>query len=121
MSICYSRVHFVDFNIIVPLKLFDKLETMSTPETLCHWLLDFLLNRPHDVNSKQYLIKYKHLNTGAPQVCVLSPLFHSLFTNDCRLLYSSLPMIKFADDAAKNGQISNRNETAYHQEIKQPH
>ncbi|KAL0201505.1 hypothetical protein M9458_004692, partial [Cirrhinus mrigala] len=58
------------------------------------------------------------LNTGVPQGCVLSPFFYSLFTHDCRPVYGSNTIIKFADDTTVIGLISNNDETAYRKEIK---
>ena len=51
------------------------------------------------------------LNTGAPQGCVLSPLLYSLFTH-------SNTIIKFADDTVVVGLITDNNETAYREEVR---
>ena len=58
------------------------------------------------------------LNTGAPQGCVLSPLLYSLFTQDCMAKHNSNTIIKFADDTALVGLITNNHETAYREEIR---
>ncbi|KAK3508864.1 hypothetical protein QTP70_010719 [Hemibagrus guttatus] len=56
------------------------------------------------------------LNTGVPQGCVLSPFLYSLFTHDCRPVYGSNSIIKFADDTTVIGLISD-DETAYRAEV----
>ena len=38
------------------------------------------------------------LNTGDPQVYVLSPLLNSLFTHDCIATHDSNTIIKFSDN-----------------------
>ncbi|KAK3511896.1 hypothetical protein QTP70_027484 [Hemibagrus guttatus] len=55
------------------------------------------------------------LNTGVPQGCVLSPFLYSLFTHDCRPVYGSNSIIKFADDTMVIGLISDK--TAYRAEV----
>jgi len=57
------------------------------------------------------------LNTGNPQVCVLSPLLHSLYTHYCVARSSSNTIVKFADETVVVGLISIDNEMAYREEV----
>lgn len=56
------------------------------------------------------------INTGAPQGCVLSPLFYILFTHDCSASSPSGLIVKYAVDATVLGLITN-NETDYRNEV----
>ena len=58
------------------------------------------------------------LNTRAPQGCVLSPLLNSLFTHDCTVRHDSNTIIKFADDKTVVGLITDNDETAYREEVR---
>ncbi|CDQ69652.1 unnamed protein product [Oncorhynchus mykiss] len=58
------------------------------------------------------------LNTGALQRCVLSPLLYSLFTYDCMARHSSNTIIKIADDTTVVGLITDNDETAYREDVR---
>ncbi|KAK1786581.1 hypothetical protein P4O66_003029 [Electrophorus voltai] len=58
------------------------------------------------------------LSTGAAQGCVLSPLLYSLYTHDCTATSGYTIIVKFADDTAVMGLISDNDERAYLEEIK---
>ena len=45
-------------------------------------------------------------NTGAPQGCVLSPLLYTLYTIDCRSVDTSIQFVRFSDDTAMLGLLS---------------
>ncbi|KAK2188831.1 hypothetical protein NP493_122g03024 [Ridgeia piscesae] len=57
----YARILCVDFssafNTIIPSKRFDKIQGLGVPQSMCLWILDFLLNRPQVVtNRPQFII-----------------------------------------------------------------
>ena len=58
------------------------------------------------------------LNTGATQVCLISPLLYSLFTHDCVAKHDSNTIIKFADDTTVLGLITDNDETAYREDVR---
>ena len=49
---------------------------------------------------------------------MLSPLLYSLFIHDCMARHDSNTIIKFADDTTVIGLITDNNETAYREEVR---
>ena len=105
------------FNTTVPSKLITKLRILGLNTSLCNWILNFLMGRPQVVREGNTSAK-QILNTGAPQGCVLSPLLYSLFTHDCTARHDSNTIILFADDTTVVELITDNDETAYREEVK---
>ncbi|KAF7699141.1 hypothetical protein HF521_003883, partial [Silurus meridionalis] len=114
----YTKMLFVDyssaFNTIIPSTLTSQLEVLP----LCQCISNFLTDRPQAVRVGKHTSSTLTLSTGAPHCCVLSPLLYSLYTYDCVATSNSTTIIKFADDTVVVGRISNNDETAYLQEVK---
>jgi gmma-aminobutyric acid receptor subunit gamma/cGMP-dependent protein kinase 2 len=113
---------FIDYssalNTIVPSKLITKLRALGLNTSLCNSILDYLTGRPHVVRVGNNTSATLILNTGVPQGCMLSPLLYSLFTHDCMARHESNTIIKFADDTTVVGLITNNDETAYREEVR---
>ena len=91
---------------------------MNVHPSICHWVLDFLLDRPQVVKFQGFVSGSVTLNTGAPQGCVLSPFLFVLFTNDCVSHDPSVNVIKFSDDTTIEGLIQDDNEEKYRDEVR---
>ncbi|KAI4894551.1 hypothetical protein NFI96_022922 [Prochilodus magdalenae] len=117
----YVRMLFVDFtsafNTMIPQTLTDKLSSLGLRSSLCNWVLDFLTNRPQSVRIHNLSSSTTILSTGSPQGCVLSPLLFTLLTYDCSPIHSGCHIVKFADDTAVVGCITNCDESGYRQEV----
>ncbi|KAK1795185.1 hypothetical protein P4O66_010362 [Electrophorus voltai] len=117
----YVKMLFVDyssaFNTIIPSLLTTKLEDLGLHTSLCDWISNFLTDRPQSVRVGNCVSSTLTLSTGAPQGCVLSPLFCSLHTYDSAATSSSTIIVKFADDTIVMGLISDNDERAYLEEI----
>jgi hypothetical protein len=57
-------------------------------------------------------------NTSTMWILMLSPLLYSLFTVDCVAKHDFNTIVKFADDTAVVGLITNNNETAFREEVR---
>ncbi|KAK1803894.1 hypothetical protein P4O66_003838 [Electrophorus voltai] len=119
----YVKMLFVDyssaFNTIIPSLLTTKLEDVGLHTSLCDWISNFLTDRPQSVQVGNCVSSTLTFSTGAPQGCVLSPLLYSLYTYNCAATSSSTIIVKFADDTVVMGLISDNDERAYLEEIKQ--
>ncbi|KAI4890819.1 hypothetical protein NFI96_006997 [Prochilodus magdalenae] len=117
----YVRMLFVDFtsafNTMIPQTLTDKLSSLGLRSSLCNWVLDFLTNRPQSVGTHNLTSSTTILSTGSPQGCVLSPLLFTLLTYDCSPIHPGCHIVKFADDTAVVGCITNSDESGYRQEV----
>jgi hypothetical protein len=114
LFIYYSSV----FNTIVPTKLSTKLRTLGLNTSLCNWILDFLTGCPPGGKGKQQHICHADPQHGAPQGSVLSPHLYYLFTHDFVAKHDSNTIIKFDDDTTVVGMITDNNEIAYREEVR---
>ncbi|KAK3510666.1 hypothetical protein QTP70_012822 [Hemibagrus guttatus] len=116
----YIRMLFIyyssTFNTVIPHKLTHKLFALGLHPTLCDWLLDFLTGRPQSVRIENRTSATITTNIGTPQGCVLSPILYTLFTHDCVTSHEDIIIIKFADDTAVIGRITDGDEVAYRTE-----
>ena len=111
----YARILFVDFSSAfhtsIPSKLVDNIQSIGVPQSMCLWVLDFLLNRRQVVKMGDNLSSSVTLSTGTPQGCVLSPMLYSLFTHDFLSCHVRTKILKFADDSRVIGLITNSDES----------
>ena len=117
----YVRFLFIDyssaFNTVSSFQLFEKLLSLDLNQSICKWILDFLLERSQVVKIGSRFSKSITLNTGTPQGCNLSSLLYSLFTHDFVANSNVNFIVKFADDTTLGGLISKNNETEYRNEV----
>ena len=117
----YARLLFIDFssafNTIIPNRLLTKLMDLGLSQPICYWIKGFLTERSQRVRVGAHLSSALSISTGSPQGCVLSPLFYTLYTNDCIPSHPSNTIIKFADDTTVGGLIIGGDETAYREEV----
>ena len=96
---------FIDFssafNTIQPHLLIPKLIDMGVNSNITLWILDFLTQRPQYVAIKSgnetYTSEIISTNTGAHQSSVLSPVLFTIYTNQCKGIFSNIPINKYAD------------------------
>ncbi|KAI3353900.1 hypothetical protein L3Q82_005109 [Scortum barcoo] len=112
-----NNPHIQPSTTVILDKLILKLHNLGLPSSLCHWIRDFLTNRPQVVRIGDNTSSTLVLSTGTPQGCVLSPALFTLFTSDCSAIHSTNTIVKFADDTTIVGLISDNDETHYREEI----
>ena len=98
------NIYIYLYNIYIYIYIYMYIYTRTS---ICHWVLDVLLQRPQVVKMNGVVSSTIILNTGTPQGRVLSPLLYSLFTNDCVSHHSSVQLVKFADDTTFEGLVTN--------------
>ena len=114
-----ARVMYFDFssafNTIQPHLLAKKLLNLeSVPFSLVRWIVSYLTKRSQYVKVGTSAISNVIMsNTGVPQGTVLAPFLFTVYTSDIRSEYASCPLVKFADDTALIGLISNDDDTLY--------
>ena len=92
----------------------QKLQELQIPTQIVRWVLDFLTDRIQRVRVGHILSPEVRSNTGAPQGCVLSPYLYITYTNNCKCTNPNQSCIKFADDSAILGLMSDADsETEY--------
>ena len=68
-----------------------------------------------------YHVTAQHLTVFNPtrvhHRVLLAPFLFTLYTSDCRSTESSCPLIKFADDTAMLGLITNDDDTVFQQQL----
>jgi hypothetical protein len=85
--------------------------------SLCNWILDFLMGCSQVVRVGNNTSITLTLKTGDLQGCVLCPLLYSLFAHDCLAPHNSNTIIKLADDTTLVGLITGDDDTAYREEV----
>jgi hypothetical protein len=118
----YARVLFADFssafNTMQRHVLVEKLQQLQVPTAIVKWVLDFLSDRWQRVRVAETMSTELVSNTGAPQGCVLSPFLYITYTNNCQCKENSCTCVKFADDSAILGLMSDdESERVYRAEV----
>lgn len=118
----YARIRYVDFssafNTIIPQRLMGKLLLLGLNPIICHWILDFLTEKPQvSVRVGKNTSRSITLSTGSPQGRVLSPLLFTLSTHNCASRHKDNLIVKFGDDTTVVGLIHNNDESRYREEV----
>jgi hypothetical protein len=103
---CFERLVMTHINTII-LENLDPLQFVNRPNRSTDDAISIALHTAMLI-----------LNTGDTQGCVLSQLLYSLFTQDCLAKHDSNTIIKFADDTTVVGLITDNDDTAYTEEVR---
>jgi hypothetical protein len=102
---------------MLPSVLIQKLVTMRVTPSLCKWILSYLHHRTQRVRIGSVYSDSIVTNIGAPQGCVLSPVLFTHYTDNHRGSAPHTYVIKYADDTAIIGLISENDEHHYRNTI----
>ncbi len=116
----YACVVFIDFssafNTVRPHILMERLNKLGVKSRLFRCVESFLTSRVQCVKVNSVLSSPIVTNTGAPQGSTISPVLYTLYTNECRGFSSDICNIKYADDTAIVGLIT-EDEVDYHRGV----
>ena len=83
----YIRMPFVDFssasNIVSPMKLIRRLNSLGLSTSLCNWVLNLLTSSPQTFQTGSPTPYTLVLNSGRPQGCELVPHVFTSYIHDC--------------------------------------
>ena len=117
----YARSLFIDFssafNTIIPHILVHKLLHIGVSISLCRFILGFLTDRTQFEFVDGKISSTLIINIGSPQGCVLSAVLFMLCTNGLIAKHKNCYIIKYADDTAIIGLITDGNEEDYISEV----
>ena len=82
------------FNTLQPHLLVQKLLNMKLPSSVISWIFDYLTSRLQYVRLNGLLSSAISTNIGAPQGTALAPFLFALYTDDCRSIEESCPLVK---------------------------
>ena len=99
---------------IIPSKLFEKIQNVGVPKSMCLWILEFLLNRPQVVEIRGNLLPSLYLFNGMHQGSGLSP---KLYISWIYIYHESTQILKVADDTIVLRLIINSDESEYRDSI----
>ena len=86
---------------------------MHFDKQLSNWILNYLQGCKQQVRINSTISAAAVTNIGAPQGCVLSPVLFTIYTNNHRSAEPHTVAVKYADDTAAAGLISNNDEEHY--------
>ena len=112
-----SIVHLVTKHLENPHVLLKKLQQMKVNPSIIKWYHSFLTNRTQQVRVNRTLSELVTINTGAPQGSVSSSVLFTLYTNDCTSSTANNYMIKFSDDTAILGLMSDTSDTLEYKQV----
>jgi len=94
--------------MLQPHLLIARLNDFKDHPLIIKWYYSFLTNRRQRVGVNGTSSEFRTLSTGAPQGCVSSPVFFTLYTDECRRQYYYNRVIKFSDDTAILGLLKKK-------------